>query len=380
MNNLQKRINEMFPNENLEVLEYSIMKNPASVRCLKCNSIYTLKKAENFVRKGKKCICTRCVNNRSGGRLTLKDFQEKLNNKYPNENIKALKYTLKDKPATVKCLKCGNTYTLENAESFFNKDKKRVCSHCFPNKREAMKNTINNFKSFIQESKDFDLITEDLFDVKSHTLIECRCLRCGKINKKTIYDYLRGRRCSCIGNNILISQEDFQKELGEEYTCLSKYKGREHKVLIRHNLCGFIYNGNGRHYYCPKCQGSKGEKTISFLLDSKKVYYEREKTVNIKNHKLRFDFFLPDYNCFIEFNGEQHYKSIPYFGGDEGLKKQQLYDKYKRDYCKDNNINLLIIDYNDDIQSKLFNYLLKFNDYPEREYTQVSGSGNYPIE
>lgn len=368
MNNiLQKRINEKFQNENIEVLDYSTMKTSATVKCLKCGNIYTLKRAENFIRKNKVCICTHCINNGSGGRLTLKDFQEKLNIKYPNENLKALKYTLKDKPATVKCLKCGNIYTLENAESFFNKDKKRVCSHCFANKREAMERSINKFKDYISKDNKFELVDYDLSKIKSNTLIKCKCLKCGKINEKNIYDYLKGRGCSCLGNNVILTQEDFQKELGEEYTCLSKYKGREHKVLIKHNLCGFCYNGTGRNYYCPKCQGSKGEKTISFLLDNKGIKYEREKIVEIKNHKLRFDFYLPHYNCFIEFNGEQHYKPIPYFGGEKKFEKQKIYDDYKREYCYCNNIDLLIIKFDEDIEKKLFNFLLKFNDYPEKE-------------
>ena len=28
------------------------------------------------------------------------------------------------------------------------------------------------------------------------------------------------------------------------------------------------------------------------------------------------DFYLPDYNCFIEYNGRQHYMSVDKFGGE----------------------------------------------------------------
>ena len=61
--------------------------------------------------------------------------------------------------------------------------------------------------------------------------------------------------------------------------------------------------------------------------------------------KLRFDFFLPEYNTLIEYQGEQHYRSVPLFGGDEGYKRRQENDRIKRDYCKSNNIKLIEIPY-----------------------------------
>jgi len=62
----------------------------------------------------------------------------------------------------------------------------------------------------------------------------------------------------------------------------------------------------------------------------------------------------------VEFDGEQHYKSIKYFGGDVELEKLKHRDKIKTDYCIKNNINLLRIDYKnirqiDNILSKNIN-------------------------
>lgn len=379
MNILEKRLKERFPNEDLIVLNYTIMKEPATIKCNNCGSEYTLAKAENFIRKDKKCVCRKCINNHSGGRLTLADFQEKLNKKYPKEHLQALNYTLKNEPCNIKCLTCGNIYHFMNAESVCAPEKQRLCSYCFPNKREQMANTINKFKSFIQNNKDFILLDDlDSMRIQSSTLIRCQCKKCGKINEKTIYDYLKGRGCSCEGNNVLLTKEQYQEELGEEYTLLSEYKGKEHSVKIRHNLCGFCYNTNARHYTCPKCSGSKGEKSIAFLLEQRNIAFYREKIEQIENHKLRFDFYIPKYDIYIEYQGEQHFKSIAYFGGDATLQKQKQYDEYKRQWCKQNNHNLLEITFNDNIQNKLDEYLLKFNDYPAKEYTQVSGSGNNP--
>lgn len=59
--------------------------------------------------------------------------------------------------------------------------------------------------------------------------------------------------------------------------------------------------------------------------------------------KLRFDFYLPDYNCCIEYDGEQHFKETFYFKDD--LKTIQYRDQIKNQYCQKNNINLIRIPY-----------------------------------
>lgn len=47
----------------------------------------------------------------------------------------------------------------------------------------------------------------------------------------------------------------------------------------------------------------------------------------------------------IEYQGEQHYKSEEYFGGEEKFLQVKEYDKRKKDYCKKNNIFLIEIPY-----------------------------------
>jgi len=68
---------------------------------------------------------------------------------------------------------------------------------------------------------------------------------------------------------------------------------------------------------------------------------------------LEFDFYLPKINTCIEFDGLQHYKSVIYFGGEESLKKSKLRDKIKNIFCKENNINLIRIRYDEDVEKKL---------------------------
>jgi len=67
-----------------------------------------------------------------------------------------------------------------------------------------------------------------------------------------------------------------------------------------------------------------------------------------KNKKsLPFDFYLPERNICIEFQGIQHYEPREFFGGEKTFKERKFLDNIKREYCKDNNIKLLEISYKD---------------------------------
>ena len=66
--------------------------------------------------------------------------------------------------------------------------------------------------------------------------------------------------------------------------------------------------------------------------------------------RLSFDFYLPDFNLCIEYNGHQHYRPVN-FGGISDKKAQKKYDaqihrdQIKRDFCNKNNIKLIEIPY-----------------------------------
>ena len=72
-----------------------------------------------------------------------------------------------------------------------------------------------------------------------------------------------------------------------------------------------------------------------------------------------FDFYLPDYNLLIEFDGIQHYEIRGHFGGYDGFVDTKIRDTIKNIYCKDNNIDLLRIPYWDykNIENILVNKL-----------------------
>ena len=104
------------------------------------------------------------------------------------------------------------------------------------------------------------------------------------------------------------------------------------------------------------CEKYKVCKKDYFINHS--IYYKSQQKFDdlrgVHNGLLSYDFYLPDYNCLIEFQGEQHEKSIKYFGK-EKFKSQIEHDKRKREYAENNGYKVIHIKcYNSD-----FNYIKK---------------------
>ena len=61
--------------------------------------------------------------------------------------------------------------------------------------------------------------------------------------------------------------------------------------------------------------------------------------------RLRYDFYLPNQNLLIEYDGEPHFREVAYLGGKVGFELRQTNDNLKTEYAKNNNIKLLRIPY-----------------------------------
>ncbi len=85
------------------------------------------------------------------------------------------------------------------------------------------------------------------------------------------------------------------------------------------------------------------------FLDSKLISYLYNKPLKdcISNSKLRFDFYLPDYNICIEFDGKQHFFHAEKFDseGNDSLEKRQARDIVKNEYCACKKIKMIRIRY-----------------------------------
>ena len=111
------------------------------------------------------------------------------------------------------------------------------------------------------------------------------------------------------------------------------YKKATLKIEIICKKHGSFYMSPKDHIHqkqgCPVCLESKGELKISSFLEKNNIKYIREKSFDncinpLSNSKLYFDFYIPDRNIVIEYNGEQHYKPIKYFGGEKELNEKKF--------------------------------------------------------
>lgn len=222
------------------------------------------------------------------------------------------------------------------------------------------------------------------------TKVICKC-ECGKYIYINLQDFMSGKvqSCGCLKkeklseNNNGFSAKDYSLPENNinpfyEYISPSKIKWEwSHQIVwnIRCRKCKKEYLGIptelvtlGKRGMNPcECwrKESIGIKTIKHLLNSNKISFEQEKTflncVSPKGRPYKFDFFLPDYNILIEYDGEQHFE--PRFEpslerAEEKLLLQQEYDKIKNEWCKNNNILLIRISYKEIEKIKINDLLL----------------------
>jgi hypothetical protein len=100
---------------------------------------------------------------------------------------------------------------------------------------------------------------------------------------------------------------------------------------------------------CPTCSESKGENKIRIFLEKNNLKYLKQKRFKeCKNkYSLPFDFYLPEQNICIEYDGIQHFKPIKAFGGQKSFDKLKINDNIKDSFCKKENIKLVRISYID---------------------------------
>ena len=106
-----------------------------------------------------------------------------------------------------------------------------------------------------------------------------------------------------------------------------------------------LITGNTKSCGCARTK-SFGEEKIKKILDDAHIFYIREYSPSSLSFKGRFDFYLPEQNIIIEYDGIQHFQSGKgYFDNIEKFSITQEHDEIKTKWCKDNNILLIRIPY-----------------------------------
>jgi hypothetical protein len=180
-------------------------------------------------------------------------------------------------------------------------------------------------------------------------------------------DHLLGKGCSkCAGKNM--TTNDFvikgKKTHDNKYDySLVNYVSAKTKVTIicpEHGEFMQTPNSHTNGKGCPVCKESKGEIYIRKILNNLNIKFKpQHKFSDCTNKKeLPFDFYLPEHNTCIEYQGEQHYKPVKHFGGAIKFLKTKTNDSIKLKYCLNNDIKLIIINDIDKIYDIIKNDLM----------------------
>lgn len=95
---------------------------------------------------------------------------------------------------------------------------------------------------------------------------------------------------------------------------------------------------------CGCINYSLGEKNIEEVLKTNNIkYFSEYKFQDLGLY--RYDFYLPDYNRLIEFDGRQHFYEEKLWSSKETLEERQKKDSIKNQYAFSKNISLVRIPY-----------------------------------
>lgn len=193
--------------------------------------------------------------------------------------------------------------------------------------------------------EEHNIVLVRVSNLTSHNSKSCGCLNIEKAKERIIK----------VGKN---SAKDLTNQHFGEFIALSPTEERRNHSVVWRCLCscGKIHYVsahdllNNRINSCGHNKESKGVRKIKILLNDNNINYLTEKTFPTckfpdTDGSARFDFYLPDYNLLIEYDGEQHFQERdPNFFRDS-LEKRQAHDLFKTQWCKENNIPLIRFSY-----------------------------------
>lgn len=231
------------------------------------------------------------------------------------------------------------------------------CSRCF-------KKSKNDFIELANKKHNFKYDYSKVNYINANTKV---CIICPEHREfwQTPGAHLYGQGCPKCANELngskkrkeccnFINEANAVHKYKYDYSKV-KYVNSSTKVCITCPKHGDFYQRPNDHLNgcgCPICNASHGELKIEEYLKNNNIKYESQYPVKLQErmfsrNNLKIDFYLPEYNTFVEFNGEQHYKFMEFFHKTEDNFQMQVErDKRLKDYCKENKIKLIVIKYN----------------------------------
>lgn len=288
--------------------------------------------------------------------MTKFEIENKLKKKYGHADIELISWSTTREPVVFKCLRCQAETKIARLDGLFDKRRKNLCPKCRKAPlRQAGTELQEKFNVWYQNTgKDkYDL---NLGFTTVNNKVELTCKKCGTFQKRGVKLLLEDDRCLSCEKKVNLKKtndqidKDLKEKMGEEYIRLEDYVNADTPILFKHSICGKCFkmsphrllSDRGR---CPCYQKeSKGEQAIQAVLEENKIPYVPQ--YRIENMmKAPFDFYLPDYNLLIEYQGIQHSQPVDFFGGQKQFLRQQEIDSYKKELALQQGYQIIYIDY-----------------------------------
>lgn len=318
-------------------------------------------------------------------RLTLEEFITKAEAKYGKNkyDFSESKYINNYTKIKIKCLSCGS-YFWKIPSSFLNGNE-CSCQKLYKKIPKLNKDIFIKRAEEIYGKNRYGY--DDVIYINNYTLVKIYCPECNEYFYKEPRMFLSGFGCpSCSRREKSLKQQMPQdiwihraeEKFGDicDYS-ETIYRGDDYPVRI---FCkehqGYFEQRPSTHYFssygCPICAfkksstESKGEEYIRLSLDELNIKYDKEYPIIDKIDGRTRKYVRIDYRLiydgkeyWIEYNGIQHYKYIPFFDhGDTKLFSKQIKrDQNVCEYCKNNGIILIEIPYTYDTYNSVLNIL-----------------------
>ena len=321
-------------------------------KCKVCGYEWNVK--PNSILNGRGCPECAKYNRAINNTKTHKQYVEEVYSINPNIEVIG-KYVGADEKIEVSCKICGNKWSARAAGML------RGCG-C-PKCAKVLKTKTH--AQYISELHDVnpDIAVIEKY-VNSYTKIKHLCLKCGYEWEAAPNSLLHGNHCPKCSRGK--SHEEYVAELAiknPNIEVIGKYINANINTVHRCKICGHEWMVRPSHILhglgCPSCKETSGEQMIKRWLIDNCINYETQKRFEkCKNKRmLPFDFYLPDYNICIEYDGAQHFIEVEHWGGKKYLLQRQQNDKIKNVYCEKYGIYLIRIRYDENVYMVLNNKL-----------------------
>ena len=304
--------------------------------------------------------CPICEGREVPKRMTADEFFQRMHQLYDATELDFLtsEFNGKNKSVTAYCRKHG---AITHPASYWLEGK--GCEYC------NGKFYPNDFLKMARKAQGADYSYRGVNKIESRT--STVMVHCGnpehKWHRMRVDLILQGCKCrECAGRHQPLEQrrEHFRQRVTKKHgtkrfiIAFDEYVNNDTPISVHCNEHNYDYKTTPDNLLrktggCPLCTASEGEAVIKGWLDNHDILHTWHAQIPNEDPTLPLqyvepDFWLPDYNLYIEYHGAQHYENIDYFFKGKRIRSfavQQHRDRYLREYCQRHGHNLLEIPY-----------------------------------